>query len=184
MTDAKRRGSGTGKPVLDTAYRTYGTALRQYLMRRLRSSADPSDLAQEIFVRFLRKRDRPEVARNPLPYLFGIAANVIREVQHEERRALVFFDSELADEAGSAYNQAKPNPLAEEVALHQDIADALATLPANHLAAVLLLKREGLSVTEAARETGFTEGTLSVYLCEARRKLRQVLKDYARKGKP
>ena len=44
---------------------------------------------------------------------------------------------------------------------------------------MLLIKGEGLSIAEAARRTGFTEGTLNVYLCEARWKLKRILKDYA-----
>ena len=184
MTAARHTGTPGPAQLSDATYQQYGAALRQYLVRRLHYSAEAADLAQEIFVRFLRKKDRPEVAHNPLPYLFGIAANVIKEIRDGERRALVSFDSDLADEAGSVYDQAMPNPLAEEAALRRDMADALATLPANHLAAVLLLKGEGLSFAEAARKSGLTEGTLNVYLCEARRKLKRILKDYARKGKP
>jgi RNA polymerase sigma factor (sigma-70 family) len=157
----------------------YATALRRYLVRRLYAPAETADLAQEIFARFLRKKDQPEVIRKPLAFLFGIAANVVREQMESQRTGLIDYNSELADEAAGGYEPAATDPLADQMGLQSDLKRALATLPPNHLAAVLLIKGEGLSPAEAARRTGFTEGTLNVYLCEARWKLKRMLKDYA-----
>lgn len=168
----------------DAAFAKYALALRRYLLRRLRHRAEAPDLAQEIFVRFLRKKERPEVIRQPLAFLFGIAANVVREQAEAQRMGLVEFDSELADEATASAEAYPALSVGDRVGLQDDLARALKTLPPNHLAVVLLVKGEGLSIAEAARRTGFSEGTLSVYLCEARRKLKQVLQDYARKDDP
>lgn len=169
------------KSATEAAFARYAGALRGYLIRRLRSRAEVGDLAQEIFARFLRKKDKPEVAHNPVGFLFGIAANVVREQIEAQRSGLVEFDSELADEAARATEPALPNPLGEQMGLQRDLTKALSSLPANHLAAVMLIKGEGLSLAEAAERTGLTEGTLAVYLCEARWKLKKLLRDYARK---
>jgi RNA polymerase sigma-70 factor (ECF subfamily) len=181
MVKAKLASTSAGAAASDAAFAKYAAALRGYLLRRVRRPAEAADLAQETFARFLRKRDRPEVIRQPLAFLFGIAANVIREQVEAQRAGLVEFDSERAEAAAASANAEVTNSAEEQVGLRDDLASALKTLPPNHLAAVLLIKGEGLSIAEAARRTGLSEGTLSVYLCEARWKLRRILQaDYAR----
>jgi RNA polymerase sigma-70 factor, ECF subfamily len=181
MVRPKNVNAEPESPQGDAAYARYASALRGYLARRLRTPTEAADLAQETFARYLRKKDRPEVARNPLAFLFGIAANVFREHVEAQRTSLVHFDSELADGTADAVAPEQPDPLADQMGLQRDLSRALRTLPPNHLAAVLLVKGEGLSIAEAARQTGFTEGTVAVYLCEARWKLKKVLQDYARR---
>jgi RNA polymerase sigma-70 factor, ECF subfamily len=181
MADRKTHISDVAAPLSEAAFAKYAMALRRYLARRLYAPAEAADLAQEIFARFLRKKDRPEVIRQPLAFLFGIAANVIREQMESQRTRLIEFDSDLAEEICDNHETPGTNEVADQVGLRDDLAKALATLPPNHLMAVLLLKGEGLSLAEAARRTGFTEGTLNVYLCEARWKLKRMLKDYAGK---
>ena len=181
MAKAEKSPAQSGRAASNALFARYATALRRYLVRRMRRPGETADLTQEIFVRFLRKQDRPEVIREPLAFLFGIAANVIREQAGTQRAELVALDSELADEA---ITNAEPDAAVREeerANLQGDLARALRTLPANHLAVVLLVKRDGLSIAEAARQTGFAEGTVNVYLCEARWKLRKMLQDYARK---
>jgi RNA polymerase sigma-70 factor (ECF subfamily) len=181
MADLKLPVTSPPAPLSEAAYAQYTIALRRYLVRRLRAPAEAADLSQEIFARFLRKKERPEVIRNPLAFLFGIAANVIREHLQARRGGFVEFNSELADEAASTGDPTAADAMAEQITLRDDLKNALALLPPNHLAAILLIKGEGLSLAEAAQRTGFTEGTLNVYLCEARWKLKRILQDYANK---
>jgi RNA polymerase sigma-70 factor (ECF subfamily) len=177
---AKHALTSAGAAASDAAFTKYAAALRRYLLRRVHHPAEAADIVQETFARFLRKQDRPEVIRQPLAFLFGIAANVIREQAEARRAGLVEFDSERADEAAASADADFAFGVEERVGLQDDLAGALRALPPNHLAAVLLVKGEGLSIAEAARQTGFSEGTLSVYLCEARWKLRRILQGYAR----
>jgi RNA polymerase sigma-70 factor, ECF subfamily len=173
--------SGGAASLSDAAFAKYAVALRRYLVRRLYVPTQAADLSQEIFARFLRKKDRPEVIRQPLAFLFGIAANVVREQIEAQRSGLVEFDSALVDDVSENPQASEAGELADEVGLRDDLAKAIAALPPNHQLAVVLIKGEGLSLAEAARRTGFTEGTLNVYLCEARWKLKRMLKDYASK---
>jgi DNA-directed RNA polymerase specialized sigma24 family protein len=71
----------------------YSRALHNYLLQRLRRGRDDTaDLTQEIFERFLRKRDRPEVIRNPLAYLYGIASHVVAETIEQFPHRLLTYD--------------------------------------------------------------------------------------------
>jgi hypothetical protein len=56
----------------------WNRSLFQFLRRRVRSSVDVQDLAQETYLRLLRARDLNEV-RNPLAYLLQVASHVALE---------------------------------------------------------------------------------------------------------
>ena len=148
--------------------------LHRYVRRRLKGSADAADLTQEIFERFIRGEPRAR-ARNPYAYLFGIASNVVADARMAQERLPITYDSEMAQQAGEAL--ASDDSLsAESVDLQNELQLALERLPDIHRAAVLLTKRDGLSCREAALKMGTTEGSVRVYVCEARAQLKLLLK--------
>ncbi len=159
------------------AYRKYQDALHRYVLRRLRSPQDASDLTQDIFERFM-KVDRTEAIRNPQAYLFGIASHVVAEARYAEERNPVTFDSELTDRRTEDFDPHTPDALADKLNLQHDIIHALRLLPDAQLATVLLVKGEGLSYEEAARQAGFTESTIGTYLTHARAQLKELLEAY------
>jgi RNA polymerase sigma factor (sigma-70 family) len=159
------------------AFRKYETALHRYVLRRLQRPEDAPDVTQEIFERFM-KVDRTEAIRNPQAYLFGIASHVVSEARYHEEHNPVTYDSELANERSDAFDPGATDELADTLGMQRDLINALLTLPDAHLAAVLLVKGEGLSYEEAAQKAGFTEATIGTYLTHARAKLKLVLEDY------
>lgn len=181
MAETKRKRPPDGAELSSTVLDRYTAALRRYLMKRLRKPEDIPDLTQEIFERFIAKAGRPDVIRKPLTYLYAIAAHAVVDRYIGQQREQVDFDSELAEEtAQSTFDSAHPDPVAEQMAMRRDITNALASLPKNHLAALILVKRDGLSTAEAARQMNLSEITVRGYVSEARHKLRRILEDYAR----
>src|SRR5688500_8747662 len=63
----------------------YRRELHRYLLRRLRRPQDLDDLTQEVYMRLLRM-DRMECIREPLAYLYSIAANVVADFTLSEPR--------------------------------------------------------------------------------------------------
>ena len=172
--NAENSGAGA---VLEEIFRRCTPDLHRYVQRRLRGSADVADLTQEIFERFIRG-DWQARARNPSAYLFGIASNVVADALMAERRDVVTYDSDVvsaATESGAGTTQAD----ADTVALQDELTRALQHLPEVHRVALLLTKRDGLSSREAAQRMGTTEGSVRVYVCEARAKLKILLKQQA-----
>jgi RNA polymerase sigma-70 factor (ECF subfamily) len=153
---------------LSAIFRRCSPALHAYLRRRLNGSSEAADLTQEIFERFLRG-DRSARARNPYAYLFGIASNVVADARMAREREVVVYDSEVVEEAGQALSGADA---VAGLALEEELLRGLETLPEAHRAALLLTKRDGLSCKEAAARMGTTEGSVRVYVCEARARLR------------
>ena len=148
--------------------------LHRYVRRRLKGSADAADLTQEIFERFVRG-DSQARARNPRAYLFGIASNVVADARMAQERDEVIYDSNMADRAVEAVFS-EDSYTAESVALENELLLALERLSDAHRAAILLTKRDGLSSKEAALRMGTTEGSVRVYVCEARAQLKVLLK--------
>lgn len=133
-----------------------------------------ADLTQEIFERFIRA-DWSTRARNPHAYLFGIASHVVADAKLMQQRDTIVYDSQMAESAGESLSSETAQG-AEGIALEDELLRALAHLPDVHRAAILLTKRDGLSCKEAALKMGTTEGSVRVYVCEARAQLKMLLK--------
>lgn len=158
---------------LEAVFRRCSPELHRYIQRRLRRVADVPDLTQEIFERFLRGDWRAKV-RNPQAYLFGIASHVLADARMAEQRNIVTFDSEITGQAGASLETSVPDSAAK-VSFEQELAAALEQLPPAHRVALLLTKRDGLTCKEAALRMKTTEGTVRVYVCEARAQLKTML---------
>lgn len=147
-------------------------------MRRVRRPEDVDDLTQEIFELFVRRKDRAEVVRNPLAYLFRIAFHVVGASLADENRSPVVFDSrQLPDETrGSSSEEA------EELLAQEHVRQALAQLPENHLIALMLVEGQGLSYKEASRASGFSPSTIATYVMHARAALKLALDGRGKNG--
>jgi RNA polymerase sigma factor (sigma-70 family) len=167
-------GTASARERLESLFARYSGGLHRYVQRRLRRTADAADLTQEIFERFIRG-DRHIRARNPQAYLFGIASHVVADAKMALQRDIVTYDSEVSEKAGQLLPEGEPNKL-ERFALQDELLRALDQLSDVHRAALLLTKRDGLSCKEAALRMKTTEGSVRVYVCEARAQLKMLLK--------
>ena len=74
------------KPSLvERLFAEHGGALQAFFRRRIRSKVDAPDLAQEVYLRMLRVSDQ-EAIRNPVPYLYTVANNLVKEHAVLDRR--------------------------------------------------------------------------------------------------
>jgi RNA polymerase sigma-70 factor (ECF subfamily) len=148
-----------------SAFEQYHVSLHRFLMRRLRSTQNAQDLAQETYLRLLRM-DNPELVRKPQAYLFRIASNLVYEFKLRERNAPVTFDSEAVEHAADF---ATPNGLepGDSVSITQQLESVLAQLPPLYRAVFVLRKRDGLSYTEIALTLGISVHTVKKYLARA-----------------
>src|SRR6202051_2501173 len=84
------------KPSLvERLFAEHRGALQTFFRRRIRSKADAPDLAQEVYVRMLRISDQ-EAIRNPVPYLYTVANNLVKEHAVLERRQVSSIDIDEA----------------------------------------------------------------------------------------
>ena len=71
--------------LIERLFGEHRTALQMFFRQRIRTKADAADLAQEVYLRMLRIKD-PEAIRNPVPYLYTVASNLVKEHGVLERR--------------------------------------------------------------------------------------------------
>lgn len=121
------------------------------------------EVVSETFtVAWRRIRDVPAP---PLPWLLGVARNVLRDtVRAETRRAA--FAAELAEWTGPAEDD-----LADDVAERLALRRALGTLGEDDRELLILTAWQGLTPAECARVTGCSAAALRVRLHRARRRL-------------
>jgi len=162
-------------PALDrSTLLRYRTKVMRYLLRRLSStSQDADDLVQEVYLQLLRRDSQTEI-KNPLAFIYGVAAHVLADhhagAAHEQKR----FVSE--EEAGEAWTECASDALTDRledfVSIQQQIEAALAKLPPMQAAVLVLHKRDGLSYEEVAQKLGLKVETVHKYLTQARLKIR------------
>ena len=157
-----------------TLFDRHATAIRDYLARRV-GPQPAEDLTGETFlIAFSRREDYDLAHQNALPWLYGIASNLVRERRRAEVRQLralarTGVDDVLADHAESV--SAKVTAQASTRVL----AGALARLTAGERDVLLLMAWAGLSYDELAAALDIPLGTVRSRLHRARTKVRAAL---------
>jgi len=134
--------------------------LRAFL-RRL-SPADADDLAQESFVFAWEHIGRFDPARSFRPWLFGIAWRKHREGKRGWLRRLARQGRAVADAASTV----APDP-----GLKLDLTKAVATLPPEQKAVLLLCLGNEFTHAEAAQALALPLGTVKSHVARGREKL-------------
>ena len=134
---------------------------------------DAEDLTQEVFVRVFRSLDRytPGTFEG---WLHRITTNLFLDQARRKQR--IRFDA-LSDERAARLASASPSPDAAyaDQRFDDDVEAALATLPPDFRAAVVLCDVEGLTYEEIAEILGAKLGTVRSRISRGRAMLRQAL---------
>jgi RNA polymerase sigma-70 factor (ECF subfamily) len=124
------------------------------------------EVVSETFTVAWRRLD--DVPKQPLPWLLGVARNILRDsIRAEARRAM------LAAELGAWTGQVEAD-VAEDVSERSALLEALATLPEDDRELLILSAWQGLTPAEAALVVGCSPITLRVRLHRARVRLNQA----------
>ena len=158
----------------EDAYRSAGTAVLGYALRRSNSRDDAVDVVAETFATAWRRRaDLPADPDDVRPWLFGIARRCLANAHRSTSRA-----SRLGVRlAASLSDVAVPDPAAlhDDRASTRQVRDALEQLADGDRELVTLIAWEGLTPAQAAAVLGIEPGTARVRLHRARTRLRAAL---------
>ena len=142
-------------------------AIHRFVARMRASDSDVvDDIVQATFVRAFQSAGKFR-GENARAWLFGIAANLVREHARKEirrKRAM----SRVAEVLPRQASQGDPH-------LRARLPEAIEKLPHDHRAAFVLVDLEGERGTAAAAALGIPEGTLWRRLFEARAMLRKLI---------
>lgn len=153
--------------------RTAPTAWRVAL-RMLGTAAEAEDACQEVFLRVHRSFDTFDATRPLRPWVARITYHAcLRQLGAPRRAELAVGPEALAAVVDEA--PATGDSRATEREAAERLGAALATLPAQDRALVVMRYREGLSDAEVAEATGMPVGTVKTRLFRARGRLRNLL---------
>ncbi|MFG2003944.1 RNA polymerase sigma factor [Spirillospora sp. NPDC048911] len=158
-------------------YDRHHAAIHRYVARRLGMDL-ADDLMAETFLIAFRKRDRYDLSRpDALPWLFGIATNLVRK----HRRGEVAFWRLIARTGVDPAAEAPVEQVLDRVeaqSARQRLAAALAKLPRGQRDVLLLTAAGGLSPQQIAAALGIATGTAHSRLNRARTKMRRAMSEF------
>jgi RNA polymerase sigma factor (sigma-70 family) len=148
----------------------WNRSLFQFLRRRVRSSVDVQDLAQETYLRLLRARDLNEV-HNPLAYLLQVASHVALEWCDRQPRS----DSMVVLDEDMLVDGHLPELELDARLSQQRLEEALASISPMMRAVVLLRLRDERTYQEIATELRITDRQVRRYLARGYERLRLAI---------
>ena len=149
--------------------RYYRNVLRYALTHSEPGSAE--DVASEVFL--IAWRQLPHIPEPPLPWLLGVARNLLRQQAGAGRR-----QRRLADRIGALASPADTTAwdTAEHVVEREAALEVLQSLPERDIEALTLVTWHGLGAADAAAAAGCSTRAFTVRLHRARRRLAAALR--------
>jgi len=163
--------SRTRPEMLGVVYERHASAVYRYLVRRVGVGAS-EDLLGEVFVAAVaaRLRVRPHDSGSALPWLYGIAGNVVRSYR---RRSL----GQVPVDEVTAVDWDAVDERLDAGTRRQELRVALVALTEAEREVLLLVAWEGLSPAEAAAALGLTAVAARSRLHRARTRAQATLGD-------
>lgn len=144
------------------------------------------DLAQEAFVRLYARRKEYQATARFATFLWRVALNLCYDELRRRRRRFECSLEDLREEAGGsgdtlAASDPAPDVAAQAAESAAQVRQALAALPEDHRAVVILRHYEHLKFREIAAVLQLPESTVKSRLAEALSQLQQQLNRAARR---
>lgn len=162
--------------AFDQLYRGAAPRVRGFLLRLCGDRALADDLTQEVFLRIHRARGSFAAGAAALPWILAIARNGFRDYV---RRAHLRPVSAGRGDDGGPQREASPDTRGDEAFFGREMLTvvrcALQAMPVMQREAFVLIRFEGLSVSEAAQILGATDGAVKLRAFRAYEALRAAL---------
>nr|WP_246504809.1 sigma-70 family RNA polymerase sigma factor [Microvirga antarctica] len=143
--------------------------LRKFAFSLSRNYDFADDLVQETILKALSKREAFEEGTNLRSWLVTILKNTFFSGIRRNGR-------EVADPDGLHASKMATAPEQHDKLIHQELASALAALPADFRDVLTMVTIEGLSYEEAAARMGCAIGTIKSRVSRARRQLAEQMR--------
>jgi RNA polymerase sigma-70 factor (ECF subfamily) len=178
-------------PAFEELVLRYQARLVSLLEHLVGNRDQAEDLAQDVFLRVYRARERYVPGAKFATWLFTIANNVASNaLRNRSRRREVTLKSQDSGPLGVrpmdamllASSGQMPARQLDKAEMRQIVRQAIEELNERQRLAVLLCKFQGMSYAEIGQIMDLTPQAVKSLLCRARGKLREVLEPYVEHG--
>ncbi len=166
------------KTLLEKLFQNHATDLVRFLTRKLRSTQDAEDIAQNAFIRIQHLAEMGKL-ENPKAYLYQTASNLAIDQIRREKLHSNYVQGEinrgLADTNVGQGNTHSPERL---LAAREDLdhmQQAIAGLPLKCRQVFLLHRVKGMTYTEIARDMSISVSSVEKYILQALKACRLAL---------
>lgn len=148
--------------------------LTAFLARRTRDDALATDLVQQTFLQMHASRRHFSEGADVMPWAFAIARRLLIDVVRKSGREIVGDDGG-SEERESVAPDLPPDRIVAQRRLAARVVEALQRVPEAQRAAFELVKRDGLSLAEAAEVLGTTVAAVKLRVHRTYEALRAAL---------
>jgi RNA polymerase sigma-70 factor (ECF subfamily) len=174
---------GGHDPSFETLLDRHRVTVVNHLYRLVRDRAIAEELAQDVFLRVYRFRNRYQPEAKFSTWLFRITTNVALNWRRDTRREAAHLRLDALTHQTRRIQVLDHNPRADQQLLAEhrarEIRDAIQALPPKQLAAVLMHKYEGMDYVQIAEALGCSIPALKSLLFRAYETLRRRLAHFA-----
>ena len=154
-------------------FERHATTIYNYCFRRIGNWAAAEDLLSIVFLEAWRRRDKELPPDKVLPWLLGIATNVVRNRRRSERRYADALRRVPAPRPGAGFADDADERLEDERLMERALA-LVARLPGHEQDVFALCAWAELSYDDAALALDIPVGTVRSRLSRARARLREL----------
>jgi RNA polymerase sigma-70 factor, ECF subfamily len=176
---------GGHEPSFDTLLERHRSVVVNHLYRLVRDRAVAEELAQDVFLRVYRFRNRYQPDAKFSTWLFRITTNVALNWRRDTRREAAHLRLDASSHENRRIQVLDQNPRVDQRLLNEhrarEIRDAIEALPPKQLAAVLMHKYEGMDYVQIAEVLGCSIPALKSLLFRAYETLRRRLAHFSPK---
>jgi RNA polymerase sigma factor (sigma-70 family) len=165
-----RRGDTAAFGLL---FERHGKAIYNYCFRRVGDWAVAEDLLSIVFLEAWRRRDKELPPGKVLPWLYGIATNVVRNRRRSERRFAVAMRRMPRPESEQAFDELADERLDDAHQMRQALT-LVERLPKHEQDVFVLCAWSGLSYEDAALALDIPIGTVRSRLSRARARIGEL----------
>lgn len=170
----------------DELLRRYRAPLISFFVRMVRDAALAEDLAQEVFLRVYRSRERYRPDARFTTWLYRIATNLALNALRDRRSFRARASSAEGESEEEVTRLPDSRSTVEETLIESQrvgsILRAIESLPENQCAAVILHKYQGLNHRAVAKVLGVSESAVKSLLFRAYENLRARLEPLLKGG--
>jgi len=166
--------------ALDDLIQRHGDKLFRYLIRLLQNKTDASDVVQEAFVKVYQNRERFDPAHRFSTWMYAIATNLAKDrFRWKSRHPEISIEATQAESSGTrgVFQSQQANPSEAAIAKEEGdaVRQAIAELPDELRAPLILAEYEGLSQIEIGRVLNCSPKAVETRIYRARQKVRETL---------